>query len=140
MSALLNFSCFQIDKESILLVGEFRNGEKGKCFMSVFVLLFISIVSEVFASSMLKLTYGFKRLWPSLGVVIGYGLAFYFLSITLQSLAIGTVYAIWAGLGTALTAIVGVFFYKEHFSVKKFMGVVMIIIGVVVLNFAGGAH
>lgn len=108
--------------------------------MSVFVLLFISIVSEVFASSMLKLTYGFKRLWPSLGVVIGYGLAFYFLSLTLQSLAIGTVYAIWAGLGTALTAIVGVFFYKEHFSVKKFMGVVMIIIGVVVLNFAGGAH
>lgn len=72
--------------------------------------------------------------------MIGYGLAFYFLSITLQSLAIGTVYAIWAGLGTALTAIVGVFFYKEHFSVKKFMGVVMIIIGVVVLNFAGGAH
>lgn len=140
MSALLNFSCFQIGEKSILLVGEFRNGEKGKCFMSVFVLLFISIVSEVFASSMLKLTNGFKRLWPSIGVVIGYGLAFYFLSITLQSLAIGTVYAIWAGLGTALTAIVGVFFYKEHFSVKKFMGVVMIIIGVVVLNFAGGAH
>lgn len=116
------------------------NGKKGKCFMSVFGFLLISIVSEVFASSMLKLTNGFKRLWPSIGVVVGYGSAFYFLSLTLQSLAIGTVYAIWAGLGTALTAIVGVIFYKEYFNVKKCIGIAMIITGVVVLNLAGGAH
>ncbi len=87
--------------------------------MSAFGYLLISIVSEVFASSMLKLTNGFKRLLPTIGVVVGYGTAFYFLSLTLQSLAIGTAYAIWAGLGTALTAIVGVLFYKEYFSVKK---------------------
>ncbi|KOS68747.1 quaternary ammonium transporter [Lysinibacillus contaminans] len=108
--------------------------------MSVFGFLLISIVSEVFASSMLKLTNGFKRLLPSIGVVVGYGSAFYFLSLTLQSLAIGTVYAIWAGLGTALTAIVGVIFYKENFNVKKFIGIAMIIGGVILLNLAGGAH
>lgn len=58
--------------------------------MSAFDFLFISIISEVFASSMLKLTNGFKRLLPSVGVVVGYGTAFYFLSLTLQSIAIGT--------------------------------------------------
>lgn len=108
--------------------------------MSTFGFLLIAIVAEVFASSMLKLTNGFKRLLPTLGVVAGYGTAFYFLSLTLQSLAIGTAYAIWAGLGTALTAVVGVIFYKEHFNVKKFIGIAMIIVGVVILNLAGGAH
>lgn len=108
--------------------------------MSTFGFLLISIIAEVFASSMLKLTNGFKRLLPTLGVIAGYGTAFYFLSLTLQSLAIGTVYAIWAGLGTALTAVVGVIFYKEHFNVKKLVGIAMIIVGVVVLNLAGGGH
>ncbi|QDQ02565.1 multidrug efflux SMR transporter [Lysinibacillus fusiformis] len=108
--------------------------------MSAFGYLLISIVSEVFASSMLKLTNGFKRFLPTMGVVVGYGTAFYFLSLTLQSLPIGTAYAIWAGLGTALTAIVGVLLYKEYFSVKKLAGIAMIIAGVVVLNLAGGGH
>lgn len=108
--------------------------------MSAFGFLLIAIASEVFASSMLKQTAGFKRLLPTFGVIIGYGLAFYFLSLTLQSLQIGTAYAIWAGLGTALTTVVGVIFYKEYFNVKKFVGIVLIIGGVVILNLAGGSH
>jgi len=108
--------------------------------LSAFGFLLIAIASEVFASSMLKQTAGFKRLLPTFGVVIGYGLAFYFLSLTLQTLQIGTAYAIWAGLGTALTAVVGVIFYKEYFNVKKFVGIVLIIGGVVILNLAGGSH
>ncbi len=58
-------------------------------------------------------------------------------SLTIQSLAIGTAYAIWAGLGTALTAIIGVVFYQELFNVKKLMGILFIIVGVVLLNLAG---
>ncbi|GAB0169323.1 multidrug efflux SMR transporter [Lysinibacillus sp. CTST325] len=108
--------------------------------MSALGFLFISIISEVFASSMLKLTNGFKRLFPSIGVVVGYGTAFYFFSLTLQSLAIGTAYAIWAGLGTALTAIIGIIFYKELFNLKKIMGILLIIVGVVILNLAGSGH
>lgn len=108
--------------------------------MSAFGFLLIAIASEVFASSMLKQTAGFKRLLPTFGVIIGYGLAFYFLSLTLQSLQIGTAYAIWAGLGTALTTVVGVIFYKEYFNVKKFVGIVLIIGGEVILNLAGGSH
>lgn len=108
--------------------------------MNTFGFLFIAITSEVFASSMLKQTDGFKRILPSIGVVVGYGTAFYFLSLTLQSLAIGTAYAIWAGVGTALTAIVGVIFYKEIMNRKKLYGMLFIIIGVIVLNLAGGGH
>ncbi|MFJ8513660.1 DMT family transporter [Lysinibacillus xylanilyticus] len=108
--------------------------------MSAFGFLLISIISEVFASSMLKLTNGFKRLFPSIGVVVGYGTAFYFFSLTLQSLAIGTAYAIWAGIGTALTAIIGIVFYKELFNIKKFIGILLIIVGVVILNLAGSGH
>lgn len=108
--------------------------------MKAFAFLFISIISEVFASSMLKQTDGFKRILPSIGVLVGYGTAFYFLSLTLQSLAIGTAYAIWAGVGTALTAIIGVIFYKELMNRKKLYGILFIIIGVIVLNLAGGGH
>ena len=83
--------------------------------MSAFVFLLIAIISEVFASSMLKLTSGFKRLLPSIGVVIGYGAAFYFLSLTLQSLPIGTAYAVWAGLGI----IFYLFKRKEYVRISK---------------------
>ncbi|EAZ86426.1 MULTISPECIES: multidrug efflux SMR transporter [Bacteria] len=106
--------------------------------MKVFSFLFIAIVAEVFASSMLKRTEGFSRIWPSLGVVVGYGTAFYCLALTLKTIPIGTAYAIWAGLGTALTAIVGVVLYKEIFNRKKVLGILCIIVGVVVLNLAGG--
>jgi len=104
--------------------------------MMVFSFLFIAIVAEVFASSMLKRTEGFSRIWPSLGVVVGYGTAFYCLALTLKTIPIGTAYAIWAGLGTAL-AIVGVVLYKELFNRKKVLGILCIILGVVVLNLAG---
>lgn len=106
--------------------------------MMVFSFLFIAIVAEVFASSMLKRTEGFSRIWPSLGVVVGYGTAFYCLALTLKTIPIGTAYAIWAGLGTALTAIVGVVLYKELFNRKKVLGILCIILGVVVLNLSGG--
>ncbi|WP_102272500.1 DMT family transporter [Cytobacillus massiliigabonensis] len=107
--------------------------------MNAFVLLLIAIVSEVFGSSMLKVSNGFKRIFPSIGIVIGYGIAFYALSISLKTLSLGVAYAIWAGLGTALTAVVGFTIYKEKFSSKKLIGLILIIGGVILLN-VGGAH
>lgn len=109
--------------------------------MNPFVFLAIAIVSEVCGSSLLKLSNGFKRLYPSLGVVAGLGSAFYFLSLALQSISLGTAYAIWSGVGTALTAMVGVLFYKERLGVKKILGLLLIIGGVITLKLAsGGAH
>lgn len=107
--------------------------------MNHYLLLMVAIISEVFASSMLKASAGFKKLLPSLGVVVGYVAAFYALSKTLQTLPIGVAYAIWAGLGTALTAIVGMLFYKEKMNATKFAGIILIIGGVMVLNLSG-AH
>lgn len=106
--------------------------------MTAFSFLIFAIIAEVFASSMLKRTEGFTRIGPSIGVVVGYGAAFYCLALTLKVIPIGTAYAIWAGLGTALTAIVGVVLYKERFNRKKILGILCIILGVVVLNLAGG--
>ncbi|MCP1490345.1 multidrug efflux SMR transporter [Peribacillus frigoritolerans] len=106
--------------------------------MNPYAFLAIAILSEVFGSSMLKVSNGFKRLFPSIGVVIGMGLAFYCLSLSLITIPLGTAYAIWSGIGTALTALVGVIVYKENFNLKKFLGLVLIIGGVVVLKLSSG--
>ena len=108
--------------------------------MNPYAFLAIAILSEVFGSSMLKVSNGFKRLFPSIGVVIGMGLAFYCLSLSLITIPLGTAYAIWSGIGTALTALVGVIVYKESFSLKKFLGLVLIIGGVVVLKLSSGGN
>ena len=107
--------------------------------MNAYLLLLIAITSEVFASSMLKSSNGFKNLIPSFGVAIGYGTAFYTLSLTLKTLPLGLSYAIWSGLGTALTALVGIIIYKEAFNMKKVAGLILIIGGVILLNIEG-AH
>lgn len=105
-----------------------------------FVLLAIAIISEVFGSSMLKLSNGFKRVFPSIGVIIGMGVAFYCLSLALTTIPLGTAYAIWSGVGTALTALLGVVIYKENFNFKKFLGLLLIVGGVVIMKLSGGSH
>lgn len=109
--------------------------------MNPYVILAVAIVSEVFGSSMLKVSNGFKKLFPSIGVILGMCLAFYCLSLSLKTIPLGTAYAIWSGVGTALTALVGVIVYKENFNLKKALGLVLIIGGVVVLKLSsGGVH
>lgn len=104
--------------------------------MNPFILLMIAIVSEVFGSTMLKVSHGFKRLFPSLGVVLGMGMAFYLLSITLTKIPLSTAYAIWSGVGTALTALIGIVLWEEPFSYLTGLGLVAIIGGVILLNIA----
>lgn len=89
---------------------------------------------------MLKVSNGFKRLWPSIGVIIAMGMAFYCLSIALKYLPLGTAYAIWSGLGTALTASIGVLVWKEKISAKKLVGLILIIGGVVLMKLSSGSH
>ncbi|WP_313636868.1 multidrug efflux SMR transporter [Paenibacillus sp.] len=105
--------------------------------MNSYVLLATAIICEVFGSSMLKVSNGFKRVFPSIGVILGMGLAFYSLSKTIP---LGTAYAIWSGVGTALTAIIGVVIYKENFNRKKLLGLLLIIGGVIIMKLSGGAH
>lgn len=102
--------------------------------MTAYFLLALCIVSEVFATSMLKISNGFKNLLPTLGVIIGYGVAFYVLSLAIKTIPIGVAYAVWAGLATALTAFVGITVYKENVNSKNIFGFILIIGGVILLT------
>ncbi|AFT71624.1 Cation/cationic drug transporter [Alloalcanivorax dieselolei B5] len=96
--------------------------------------LLIAIVSEVAATSALKASEGFTRLWPSLVVVLGYGLAFYFLSLTLRVIPVGVAYAIWSGLGVVLVALLSWLIYGQKLDAPAMLGMALIISGVVVMN------
>jgi len=102
--------------------------------MKGYVALGISIISEVFGTTMLKLSEGFANLFPSIGVIVGYGLSFYCLSLCLKTVPLSLAYAIWSGLGTALTALIGVWIWQDPFDVTTFLGLILIIGGVVLLN------
>lgn len=99
-----------------------------------YVLLIFSIMSEVLGSTMLKLSNGFKKILPIIGVIAGYGVSFYLLSVVLLDLPLGFTYAIWSGVGTILTAVVGVFLFKEKLNRIGVLGISFIVAGVVLLN------
>ncbi|MFP3917472.1 multidrug efflux SMR transporter [Lysinibacillus telephonicus] len=102
--------------------------------MKGYIFLAISIVGEIFATTMLKMSEGFTIVSPSIGVIAGYALSFYCLSMCLKTVPLSLAYAIWSGIGTALTAIIGVVVWGEVITSLKVFGILMIIGGVVLLN------
>ncbi|QTP60709.1 multidrug efflux SMR transporter [Billgrantia antri] len=99
-----------------------------------FVYLALAIVAEVVATSALKATDGFTRPGPSLLVVVGYAIAFFMLSLVLRTIPVGIAYAIWAGLGIVLVALVGVLVYGQRPDTPAVVGIGLIITGVVVIQ------
>ena len=98
------------------------------------LLLFVAIVSEVVATSALKLTKGFAKLWPWVIVICCYSLALYLLSLTLETIPVGVVYAIWSGSGVALITVVGHYFFRQVLDRPALIGIGMIVTGVIVLQ------
>jgi len=98
------------------------------------VYLFAAIVCEVVATSALKASNGFTVLVPSVIVVLGYAGAFFLLSVTLRYMPVGIAYAIWAGLGIVLVAIVGAVFYRQVPDLPAIIGIALILAGVLVIN------
>ncbi|GGU91082.1 QacE family quaternary ammonium compound efflux SMR transporter [Streptomyces albospinus] len=98
-----------------------------------------AILSEILATTAMKYSHGFTKLWPSVGTTLGYLVAFALLAQTLKSMSVGTTYAIWSGAGTAVIAAIGTVFLGESTSPLKILGVLLVIAGVVVLNL-DGAH
>jgi len=96
--------------------------------------LAIAIIAEVVATSALKASAEFTRLVPSLIVVVGYGIAFYFMTLVLRSIPVGITYAIWSGLGIVLVTIIGAVLYKEIPDIPAVIGIGLIIAGVMVIN------
>lgn len=102
--------------------------------MQHWLYLGVAIISEVIATSALKAAEGFTRPLPSLIVVIGYGIAFYCLSVVLRTLPVGITYAIWSGVGVALISLVGWLLYGQTLDLPAVIGITLIVAGVVVLN------
>jgi len=96
--------------------------------------LLLAIVSEVVATSSLKASEGFTRFWPSVVVVIGYGIAFYCLALTLRVIPMGVVYAIWSGIGIVLITVVGWLLFDQKLDLPALVGIGLIAMGVVVMN------
>ncbi|AIO48489.1 multidrug efflux SMR transporter [Burkholderia cenocepacia] len=96
--------------------------------------LAIAIVAEVIGTSALRAADGFTRFWPSVLVVAGYGVAFYCLSLTLRTMPVGIIYAVWSGAGIVLITLVAMLLYRQVPDVPAVIGLGLIIAGVVVLN------
>ncbi|MCE8018370.1 multidrug efflux SMR transporter [Halomonas sp. MCCC 1A17488] len=99
-----------------------------------FVYLALAIVAEVVATSALKATDGFTRPGPSLLVVVGYAIAFFMLSLVLRTIPVGIAYAIWAGLGIVLVALLGIVVYGQRPDLPAVLGIGLIVTGVVVIQ------
>jgi small multidrug resistance pump len=96
--------------------------------------LSIAIVAEVIATSALKAADGFTRLGPSLVVIVGYGIAFYFLSLALRGIPVGVAYAVWSGVGIVLITVIGWLAFGQTLDGAAVLGIALIMAGVVVLN------
>ncbi|GDX31933.1 multidrug transporter [Actinomycetes bacterium] len=99
-----------------------------------YLLLMLAILSEVIGTLSLKASDGFTRLWPSVVVVVGYGLAFTLLAQTLKSLGVGPTYATWSALGTVGAAIGGWFIFGEKMSPVSIGGMGIVIAGIVIMQ------
>ncbi|MFC4174081.1 DMT family transporter [Microvirga sp. GCM10011540] len=99
-----------------------------------YVYLFAAIICEVIATSALKAAEGFTRLGPSVIVILGYGLAFYCLSLTLRTIPVGIAYALWSGIGIVLIALAGWVFYRQPLDGPAILGMALIVTGVLVIN------
>lgn len=107
--------------------------------MNNWVYLGLAIFSEVIATASLKSTEGFTRLVPSIVVLVGYSAAFYFLSLTLDTIPIGVAYAVWSGVGVATITLVSFVVYDQKIDAAGLLGIGLIVAGVVVLRLFSGA-
>jgi small multidrug resistance pump len=99
-----------------------------------YLLLAAAIVAEVVATSALAKTDGFTQLWPSLIVAIGYGIAFFLLSLVTRTIPVGIVYAVWSGAGIVLVAMAGWLLFGQKLDLPAVIGLIMIIAGVLIIN------
>ena len=99
-----------------------------------FVYLAIAIVAEVVATSALKASNGFTAWQPSVVVVIGYAVSFYFLSLALRTIPVGVAYAIWSGVGIVLISVIAWVIYRQALDAAAIVGMALIIAGVAVIN------
>ena len=104
------------------------------------LLLSIAIAAEILGTLSLKASDGLSKLWPSIGVLVGYASAFALMAVSLKKLDVGITYAIWSGVGIIGAAIGGYIFFNQEISKVSMLGMAIIIVGVVVMNLGGASH
>lgn len=102
--------------------------------MKGMVFLLIGVIVEVIGTTFLKASDGFTKWGPTLMVIGGYIIAFYFLALSLKYLPLGIGYALWSGIGMVLTVIAGMIIWKETLSGTHVVGMILIILGILILN------
>ena len=100
-----------------------------------YLFLSLAIVLEVVGSSFMKASDGFSKLLPTAITIVAYIACFSFLSQALKSIPLGIAYAIWGGLGIVLTAIISVVVFKQSLDIPAIIGIILIVTGVIVMNF-----
>ena len=103
------------------------------------IFLAIAIAGEVTGTTALKASEGFTRFWPSTAAVVSYAVAFYFLALVLKTVPVGIAYAIWAGVGVAAIALIGLLFFGQRLDWAAVTGITLIIAGVVIINTMSGS-
>ena len=93
-----------------------------------------AIALEVAGTTLLQASQQFTRPWPTAGMAVCYGLAFYLLSIALRQMPVGIAYAIWSGLGVVLISVIGTVAFRQRLDLPAIAGLTMIVGGVVVIN------
>jgi len=102
--------------------------------MKTAIIFFFAVLSEVTATTALKFSEGFTKLVPSIVVILGYGLSFYLLSLSLKVMPIGIAYALWSGIGIVLTVIAGMILWREPLDWARVTGIALIIGGILIIN------
>nr|WP_217360823.1 SMR family transporter [Ruegeria sp. HKCCA5426] len=98
------------------------------------MILLLAVIAETVGTTSLQASQQFSRFWPSVLVVVGYGIAFYLLGLTLKYMPVGIVYAIWSGLGIFLIAIIGFIVFDQKLDWPAVLGLTMILTGILVIH------
>jgi small multidrug resistance pump len=100
------------------------------------IFLLLAIVTEVIGTAAMKLSEGFTRVVPSILMLVFYGLSFAFLTLAVKKIDVSIGYALWAGVVTALVAVVGILYFKEPATILKIASIAFIVLGVIGLTLA----
>lgn len=100
--------------------------------------MFVAGLFEIGLVMGLNFSDGFTRPLPSLGMLVSGGISFYLLSVAMQSIPVGTAYAVWTAIGAAGAVLIGIFVLGEPANVLRLAGIVVVLGGVVMLKLAEG--
>jgi len=102
--------------------------------MKTYLLLAVAVAFETVATSSLKASNQFTRLWPTVTMIVGYGFSYYCLALVLRHMSLGVAYALWCALGIVLVAVIGIVLFKQRLDAPAVIGIAFIVVGVIIIN------